>query len=222
MRKVFYYLSVMVTSAITLSAFIGVHNASQKQNTLKEVKIGNQVWMTENLSVDKFRNGDLIPLAKTQAEWIMAGDKGLPAWCFYDNNPANGEKYGKLYNWYAVNDHRGLAPTGWHIPSDIEWTQLTDNLGGDTIAGAKMKSIKGWDKNGNGTNESGFSGLPSGNRSTSFASFNRIGENAYWWSSSEDENGMVWDRSLSGSNGNVSRDDFCYKDDGYSVRCLRD
>ena len=83
-----------------------------------EITIGRQVWMTENLNVDKFRNGDPISHAKTDEEWVKAGENGSPAWSHYDNDPANGEKYGKLYNWYAVNDSRGLAPEGWKIPSD--------------------------------------------------------------------------------------------------------
>ena len=87
----------------------------------KSVKIDNQEWMAENLNIDKFRNGDRIPEVKINEEWEKAGNEKKPAWCFYDNDPANGEKYGKLYNWHAVNDPRGLAPEGWHVPSDEEW-----------------------------------------------------------------------------------------------------
>ena len=86
------------------------------------ITIGTQVWMTKNLDVATFRNGDPIPQAKTDEEWEKAGENQQPAWCYYDNDPANGAKYGKLYNWYAVNDSRGLAPVGYHIPSDAEWT----------------------------------------------------------------------------------------------------
>jgi uncharacterized protein (TIGR02145 family) len=85
------------------------------------ITIGTQVWMTENLNVEKFRNGDPIPEAKTEGEWKAYGEAGEAAWCNYDNDPKNGEKYSKLYNWYAVSDPRGLAPQGWHIPSDEEW-----------------------------------------------------------------------------------------------------
>lgn len=107
-----------------------------------EVKIGTQVWMSKNLDVDTFRNGDKIPEAKTNEEWRAATENKQPAWCYYENDPANGAKYGKLYNWYAVNDSRGLAPIGWHIPSDSEWTALETSLGND--AGIKMKSEAGW------------------------------------------------------------------------------
>jgi len=107
------------------------------------------------------------------------------AWCHYDNDTANGAKYGKLYNWYAVMDSRGLAPVRYHIPSDAEWTLLTDYLGGAEKAGAKMKSKQGWAKglavDGNGTNSSGFSGLPGGGRDR-YGTFDLIGELGGWWS----------------------------------------
>ena len=108
----------------------------------KTVTIGTQVWMKENLNVSTFRNGDSIPEAKTEEEWRAAGDAKQPAWCYYDNDPKNGEKYGKLYNWYAVNDSRGLAPAGYHVPTDEEWSVLIGFLGDD--AGKKMKSTSGW------------------------------------------------------------------------------
>jgi hypothetical protein len=98
----------------------------------------------ENLDVDKFRNGDPIPEAKTDEEWYQATNNKEPVWCYYNNDPANGEKYGKLYNWFAVNDPRGLAPTGYHVPSDAEWTTLTNYLGGESVAGTKMKSTSGF------------------------------------------------------------------------------
>ena len=106
----------------------------------KEIKIGQQVWMVENLNVDKFRNGEIIPEAKTDAEWKKAAENKQAAWCYYNNDSSNGTKYGKLYNWYAVNDPRGLAPKGWHIPSDKEWTDLTDYLGGIGRAGARRQN----------------------------------------------------------------------------------
>ncbi|MBM3433123.1 MAG: hypothetical protein FJX92_09060 [Bacteroidetes bacterium] len=145
-----------------------------KTTLSKEVTIGKQVWMTQNLDVDKFRNGEVIPEAKTDGEWKAYADAGEAAWCYYENDPANGEIYGKLYNWYAVSDSRGLAPVGYHIPSDAEWTLLTDYSGGAEKAGAKMKSKQGWAEDGNGTNSSGFSGLPGGNRNSN-GSFDLIG-----------------------------------------------
>ncbi len=129
-------------------------NQSSTQNVssnLDEVTIGNQVWMTKNLNVDKFRNGDPIPQAKTDAEWEAAGKNKQSAWCYYNNDPANESKYGKLYNWYAVIDARGLAPEGYHIPTDKEWTILVNYLGND--AGTKMKSKGGWNSYTSGGDE---------------------------------------------------------------------
>lgn len=137
---------ILIGTLLTIATSIC---SAQQYGTLKDlrdgkvyktVKIGTQTWMAENLNVDRFRNGDLIPQAKSDEEWKAAGENGKPAWCFYDNNPKNGEKFGKLYNWYTVSDPRGLAPKGWHIPSDKEWTVLTEYLGGGEKAGAKMKS----------------------------------------------------------------------------------
>ena len=125
----------MKKQIILLILCVGLSNTVMSQT----VTIGTQVWMTENLNVDKFRNGDVIPHAKTVEEWLTAGDNQQPAWCYYKNDSANSAKYGKLYNWYAVNDSRGLAPQGWHVASDAEWTKLTDYLGGAGVAGKKMK-----------------------------------------------------------------------------------
>jgi uncharacterized protein (TIGR02145 family) len=105
------------------------------------VTIGTQVWTSKNLDVATYRNGDVIPQVQDEKAWA---ELTTGAWCYYDNDPANGTKYGKLYNWYAVNDARGLAPQGYHIPSDAEWSQLTDYLGGEKAAGTKMKSVSGW------------------------------------------------------------------------------
>ena len=123
--------------SLILVLLIGLGSISYAQT----VTIGTQVWMTKNLDVSTFRNGDTIPQAKTTEEWKRAGENQQPAWCYYDNDPANGAKYGKLYNWYAVNDSRGLAPVGYHVPSDAEWTKLTDFLGGESVASTKMKSM---------------------------------------------------------------------------------
>jgi uncharacterized protein (TIGR02145 family) len=185
-----------------------------------EVTIGSQVWTSTNLDVSTFRNGDPIPEAKTMEEWEKAGKNKQPAWCYYDNDPSNGAKYGKLYNWYAVNDPRGLAPNGYHIPTDAEWTILTDYLGGEDNAGTKMKSTSGWKDNGNGTNSSGFSGLPGGYRFND-GTFSGIGYYGYWWSSSESYTDDAWYRSLYYSSGYVYRYSSS-KENGFSVRCLRD
>lgn len=220
MKKISLILSAVVMTAMMLSSCGG--GASKEEGASKEVTIGKQVWMTQNLNVDKFRNGDPIPEAKTDEEWSKAGENGEPAWCYYNNNPDNGDRYGKLYNWYAVNDPRGLAPEGWKIPSDEEWSRLADFLGGESVAGTKMKSTDFWDdyegKSGNGTNESGFSGLPGGYRDL-IGTFGSIGKVGLWWSSTEDD---AWNRSLNYGNGNVGRGLNIFKNLGLSVRCLRD
>jgi len=224
----------------------------------KTVTIGTQVWMKENLNVSTFKNGDPIPEVKTDEEWERAGELKQPAWCYYDNDPKNGTKYGKLYNWYAVNDPRGLAPSGYHVPTDEEWTILTDYLGGEDVAGTKMKSTSGWEnwidylicancknwnaeyrsnkrgcdvcqdtryhgtksRSGNGTNSSGFNGLPGGGRNFIGAFYN-IGEYGYWWSSTEFDTNSAWYRDLNYGSGIVFRNNY-FKKNGFSVRCLRD
>jgi uncharacterized protein (TIGR02145 family) len=195
----------------------------------ESVKIGNQEWMTRNLDVDRFRNGDLIPHIESDEEWIKAGENGQPAWCYYDNDPDNGKKYGKLYNWFAVNDPRGLAPEGYHVPTDEEWTNLVNFLEGKGIAGHKMKSVDGWKEwirrdgkiqNGNGDNSSEFNALPGGYRNLDGSFFN-IRFDALFWSATETAINYAWYRYLDFNNGNVGRFDN-RKSVGASVRCLRD
>jgi len=207
---------------LLFTGFVSYSNA-------QTVTIGSQVWMTKNLDVSTFRNGDPIPEAKTDKKWKKLGESKQPAWCYYNNDPANGAKYGKLYNWYAVNDPRGLAPEGWHIPSDAEWTQLMDFLGGVSIAGVKIKSTSGWndyfDKNGNGTNTSGFNGLPGGfcmeNGSIwgDAGSFHWVGRYGCWWSSTETNTNDAWYRSPEYKGGNVARNHH-NKQAGFSIRCI--
>ncbi len=221
MKKVSLILSAVLITTIMLTSFGG--SVSRGELSSKQVTIGKQVWMTENLNVDKFRNGDPIQEAKTDEEWEKASKNGQPVWCYYNNDPANGEEYGKLYNWYAVNDPRGLALEGWHVPSDEEWTTLYDFLGEEDI-GTKMKSTSGWADNegesGNGTNESGFSGLPGGGRFSDGA-FSLIGMYGSWWSSTENDSINAWYRVLGYNYINLFRNEY-FKGDGWSVRCLRD
>lgn len=198
-------------------------SGSNESSASKEVTIGKHVWMTENLNVDKFRNGDPIPQAKTAEEWAKAAKNGEPAWCYYDNDPANGEKYGKLYNFYAVNDPRGLSPGGWHIPSDAEWLETINHLGGENEAGIKMKDTSGWFENGNGTDQSGFKGFPSGVRGDN-GDFTSLGKNGFWWSSTETEKQnkkIVWIFYLDYSFKWVIKE-VALKGSGLAVRCVKD
>jgi len=184
------------------------------------LKIGTQYWALRNLAVSTYRNGDPIRYASTPAEWVDASNKSEGAWCYYGNDPKNGEMYGKLYNWHAVNDSRGLAPAGYHIPSDAEWSVLTKYLGGEVIAGDKMKSTTGWENNGNGDNSTGFYGLPGGYCDNN-GNFYGIAEDGYFWSSSESFTSSAWYRSLVSDNAKVYRG-YYGKNSGFSVRCLRD
>jgi uncharacterized protein (TIGR02145 family) len=187
-------------------------------NFYKTVKIDDQVWMAENLNVSHFRNGDPIPEAKTKEEWELAWTELSPAWCYYNNDSENGKKYGKLYNWYAVIDTRGLEPKGWRVPSTKEWTTLIGNLDGDNIAGMKMKSTTGWDLEGNGDNSSGFMGIPSGGRSIN-GDFIDMGRAGIWWSSSENSAIDASGYNLINSTNSILRGYF-NKGTGLSVRSI--
>ena len=206
-------------STLDKAKYPSIKNKAYVPNEITEVKIGNQIWMTQNLKVAHFRNGDSVPYAKTAEEWEKAGKEQKPAWCYYNNDPANDSKYGKLYNWYAVNDPRGLAPNGWHIPSDVEWKQLTDFIGGNEAAGKKMKSVSGWEVNGNGTNESGFNGLPGGYR-YDYGFFNYGGLFAVWWASPVNYTSFAWLYYQAYNFGNAFRY-FPTKAFGFSVRCVK-
>lgn len=123
-----------------------------------DVKIGKQIWMSKNLDVGRFRNGDLIPQAQTEDEWVNAGENEQPAWCYFGNDPKNGKIYGKLYNWYAVKDARGLAPVGYRIPTDADWGIL------EYISGKKHLVYKGLKKSDQKTKNSGFDAVFGGIR----------------------------------------------------------
>jgi uncharacterized protein (TIGR02145 family) len=182
------------------------------------VAIGTQIWAVANLNVNTFRNGDTIPEARTNKEWQTAGELRKPAWCYYNNDPANGLKYGKLYNWYALNDPRGLAPAGWSLSSDADWAKLTYYLGGQEVAGTKLKGTTGWINGDIGSNETGFTGLPGGYRieNGTFLNFGSIGT---WWSTTESKSVSAIDHYLALSVG-LGRSN-TPKQRGESVRCIK-
>lgn len=188
-------------------------------NVYKTVKIGTQTWFAENLRYA----GNIFQAASTQdwaAIWNNGNPTGRPAWSHYNNDSNNDAVYGKLYNSYAVNTGT-LCPQGWHIPTNAEWTILTNYLGGEVLAGGKMKSVTSWDTpNIAATNESGFTGLPGGHRSDT-GGFNSIGSGGYWWSSSPND-GSDWGRYLSRSSGSLTRGVGFGRTYGNSCRCLRD
>jgi uncharacterized protein (TIGR02145 family) len=198
--------------------------AQDVSGPIKTVTIGKQVWMLENLNVATFKNGVAIPEVQEKDAWESANDNKQAAWCYYDIDPKNGEKYGKLYNWYAVVDDNGLCPQGWHIPSDAEWTGLIDYLGGSQIASGKMKEvgIVNWNSpNTESTNLSLFTGLPGGTRSYG-GNYSGIGGYGNWWSSTENKeiDTNVARYFYLGSNAAYGND--ASEGDGLSVRCLRD
>lgn len=171
-------MSLLLINLILLISFSCEKSKNDSSTEIPTVKIGEQVWMLKNLDVSHFSNGDPILRADTDSKWKQACDLGTPAWCRDNNNT----EYGKLYNWEAVNDPRGLAPEGWHIPTYDEWWELIRFLGGVDNAGRKMKDLTGWGENSNGTNESGFSGLPGGVRYYN-ETYSEIGTRGVWWSS---------------------------------------
>jgi uncharacterized protein (TIGR02145 family) len=209
-----YYFNVGVWSKLS-------ETTSYPNGTATPVQtICCQSWMTKNLDVATYRNGDIIPQVTDPTAWAALT---TGAWCYYNNNPANGAIYGKLYNWYAVNDPRGLAPEGWHIPTDFDWTTLENCLGGTSVAGGKMKTTgttRWTTPNTGATNESGFAGLPGGFRNNGGSFFN-VGNLGYWWSATENSTTNAWDRNLLYTSGTLFRGDDS-KARGFSVRCLRD
>lgn len=197
-------------------------NGQVDENCIPSVTICSQTWMLKNLDVTTYRNGDPIPEVTDNTAWstLTTG-----AWCYYGNSAANGTVYGKLYNWFAVNDPRGLAPAGWHIPSLDEWNTLSACLGGDAVSGFALKSSSGWVFNGNGSNSSGFTGLPGARRTSNGAFSSAIGFSAYWWTSTESTvfPTAAWNRFLTYSSNVLGDNNIVFvKGGGQSVRCIKD
>jgi uncharacterized protein (TIGR02145 family) len=204
-------------------------------NVYNTVQIGTQCWTQSNLTVSKYRNGDNITNITGVTQWSQTNTSSTGAWCNYNNDASNGTTYGKLYNWYAVNDSRGLCPTGWHVPTNSEWNVMVKYLdpNADTTcancwqsstAGGAMKSTTGWaSPNTGATNSSGFSGLPGGARDPDrgFIDFIDGGRTGFWWGSSGAGSGGAWYRGLYCISAGVDR--YTYGSSfGFSVRCTRD
>lgn len=187
-------------------------------NVYNTVKIGTQVWMAENLKTTKYNDNTAIPLVTDNSEWRSLT---TPAYCWYDNDISNKTTYGALYNWYTVNTGK-LCPTGWHVPSDEEWTILTNYLG--SMAGGRMKETgtTHWrSPNSDAPNDSKFTALPAGWRLLG-GTFLSIGDFGYWWSATESANDNAYIRSMYSSDGGVKNSSTSSKMNGLSVRCLRD
>jgi len=207
-------LSLCLLSALTAAA------TNRTTNTPMSITIDDQEWKVANLDATCFRNGDPIPEARTEAEWKQAGENGTPAYCNYENDPANGRTYGKLYNWYAVADPRGLAPEGWHVSSDNDWREMAVFLGGSDACGVLLKSTTGWEQDGNGTNTSGFTALPGGSRDAE-GRFSQLGRIGFWWTTTAWDDQRAWYHCIDRAPWYVYRN-FYYKAMGLSVRCLKD
>jgi len=180
MKMSFWFLGFL--AALTLFQNCSKESDSDANNiSIPNVTIGQQIWSLKNLDVTTYRNGDPIQQVTTVQE-LAATRNG--AWCYYQNDPTNGTLYGKMYNWYAANDPRGLVPQGWHLPSQGEWNILATFLGGNMIAGGKLKSTSGWDApNAGADNSSGFTALPGGTAYVS-AGFAAKGSSAQFWGAS--------------------------------------
>lgn len=181
--------------------------------------IGTQEWMMDNLNVSVFQNGEKISQAKTSKEWEDAGIKERAVWCYYNFDSINGNKFGKLYNWYAVNDKRGLAPKGWHVATDAEWLALIDHLEGNEKAGVRLKSSEGWDNSANGNNNAVFTALPAGFCDMK-GSFEHLGCTAYFWTSTQVNKTEAMDHYITCEfikMGTASSN----KRNGYSCRCVK-
>ena len=191
-------------------------------NTYRTVRIGDQVWMAENLRTTRYRNGDEIPYARSDRAWVN-GEEGMR--CAYEHKEEHARTYGQLYNWLAVEDERGLCPAGWHVPSDKEWKTLVCTLGLPWVLAwlvlsrdmhAPALKSKAWD----GINVTGFSALPGGARGGyDMGNFHNVGDFAYFWSSSP-SGSKAWSQLLGSGDGHLRfPDDRRY---GFSVRCVRD
>lgn len=188
-------------------------------NVYTPVTIGTQVWMLENLKTTHYRNGDAISYVSDFTSW---GSQTGGAYCNYEDQQSNASVYGRLYNWFAVNDSRSIAPTGWHVASFNEWNTLVTYLGGDYVAGGKLKEsgTAHWNSPNNATNESGFTGLPSGGRSTDGTYFN-LGYSAGWWTATEYDGTDAWGRSVLYNETTLYTVNYM-KQNGYAVRCVKD
>jgi uncharacterized protein (TIGR02145 family) len=189
----------------------------------KTTKIGSQTWMAENLRTTKYRDGSTIPYVTANAAWAALNSG---AYCNYKNTINNDTiaTFGRLYNYFAVIDSRNLSPIGWHVPTDDEWTILTEYLGGESVAGGKLKelNISHWiNPNSEAENSSGFTALPGGYRYHSGIYLND-GSDCYYWSFTESSNIFAWYRYLNNYEGYIHRYGSSTKSYGFSVRCVKD
>lgn len=212
-------LIYIILLSLVLSCSDNATNTTPLPNS-ESVTISDKVWTAKNLNVDHYRNGDSIPEVRDSLTWskLKTG-----AWCYYNNDPALGLIYGKLYNWFAVNDPRGLAPTGWHVPSNDEWNKLIVFAGGGTFAGGRLKEagFSHWlSPNTNATNQYGFTALGSGYRGYK-GSFIGFMDNGIWWTATESVSSASFAKFFN-SNAAIIQTHAEYNELGFSVRCIKD
>lgn len=220
-----YWQAILRAWLLTGLAFSSFNNQAQTitdydGNVYNTVTIGTQEWLKGNLKVTHYRNGDPIPNVTDGTAWktLTTG-----AYCDYSNKQEYSSTYGKLYNFYTVIDSRNLCPTGWHVPTSTEWTTLITYLGGERVAGGKLKEAgtsHWYMPNDGATDESGFTALPSGCRSK-IGTFSYLTVYGFWWSSTENSTGDAWYWSVNCLAGDVLKDVFG-RNNGYSVRCIKD
>lgn len=189
-------------------------------NVYRTVIIGEQEWFAENLRSEHFANGEEIPAVPYYLDWYYLYTSG---WCYFGGSEVNNCPHGKLYNWYAASDERNVCPSGWHVPGDDDWTVLSEYLGGEAVAGGKLKTEDDaywWAPNTGATNETGFSALPSGYRFY-VGIFYSMGEVVYWWSSTEGDTTSAWLRGIEYNEEELQRQNY-HKGLGFSIRCVRD
>lgn len=187
-------------------------------NTYDTIVIGNQTWLKQDLKVSRFRNGDSIPLIAETKDWVKMKSC---ACCDYINGPVNITFTNRLYNWFCTIDTTGICPTGFHVPDGVEWKKLINYLGGDFVAGGKLKATKDWEIPNEAASDSvGFTALPGGHRFTDGA-FLTKGYNGNWWTSTKHSLKHAYSISLSTYTGFADNSNFDNMA-GLSVRCIKD
>lgn len=218
MLKFNYFLCTLFVSHFIICQKVLDENIKDIDGNLyHKIAIGNQIWLDKNLQVTKFNNGDLIPMIVENEEWTNLSS---PGYCFYQDKKENATNFGALYNWYVI-DKGNICPTGWHVPSDAEWSILSAFLGGDLVAGSQIKSNSGWNLNGNGSDSVRFNAIPSGVRYVGLSNFSTEGTSAVWWSATEGDVTDAWFRKINYYHPSLLRYS-TNKAHGFSIRCLKD